>query len=69
MDSKALPSCRTSSPPRRTRISTSVTGSLSQPRSPGRDGHSGSGIVLGGVKGGMIEHSEAYGNGGESDAF
>jgi hypothetical protein len=30
--------------------------------------HSGSGIVLGGVKRGMIEHSEAYESGGESDA-
>ena len=35
----------------------------------GRDGHSGSGIVLGGVKRGMIEHSEAYENGDQSDAL
>jgi hypothetical protein len=31
--------------------------------------HSGSGIVLGGVKRGMIEHSEAYESGSESDAY
>ena len=31
--------------------------------------HSGSGIVLGGVKRGMIEHSEVYASGDQSDAF
>jgi hypothetical protein len=36
---------------------------------PGRAGHSGSGIVLGGVKRGVIEHSEAYESGSLSDAF
>jgi hypothetical protein len=35
----------------------------------GLPGHSGSGIVLGGVKRGMIEHSEAYESGDQSDAF
>jgi hypothetical protein len=35
----------------------------------GLPGHSGSGIVLGGVKRGMIEHSEVYGSGDQSDAF
>lgn len=34
----------------------------------GRTGHSGSGIVLGGVKRGVIEHSEAYESGSLSDA-
>jgi Right handed beta helix region len=34
----------------------------------GLPSHSGSGIVLGGVKRGMIEHSEVYGSGSESDA-
>jgi hypothetical protein len=34
----------------------------------GLPGHSGSGIVLGGVKRGMIEHSEAHDSGSESDA-
>jgi uncharacterized protein YfaP (DUF2135 family) len=34
----------------------------------GREGHSGSGIVLGGVKRGTIEHSEAYESGSLSDA-
>jgi Right handed beta helix region len=35
----------------------------------GLPGHSGSGIVLGGVKRGMIEHSEVYESGDQSDAF
>ena len=35
----------------------------------GLPGHSGSGIVLGGVKRGIIEHSEAYESGDQSDAF
>ena len=35
---------------------------------PGVADHSGSGIVLGGVKRGMIEHSEAYESGDQSDA-
>ena len=34
----------------------------------GLPSHSGSGIVLGGVKRGLIEHSEAYESGDESDA-
>jgi hypothetical protein len=36
---------------------------------PGLPQHSGSGIVLGGVENGMIEYSEAYGNGDLSNAF
>lgn len=33
------------------------------------DGHSGSGIIMGGVRGGLIEHSEAYENGNMCDSF
>ena len=58
-----------SSPARRTRISTSVTSvAYHNHGTRGLPSHSGSGIVLGGVKRGMIEHSEAYESGDQSDA-
>jgi len=42
--------------------------SYNNPGVPGMSGNSGSGITMGGVKGGVIERSVAYGNGWRCDA-